>query len=57
MMITFSYQFKDINGHVTSEVSATCHEESLPEVIQSFRYFLLGIGFQPESVDNYIEAD
>ena len=56
-MIEFKYEFKDLHGVITAEASHKCHEETIPEIVQSFRQFLLGIGFHPDTVDNYIEAD
>ena len=57
MTITFKYEHKDISGNVTTEVEHTTHEESLSNIMQEFRQFLLGIGFQPDSVETYIEAE
>lgn len=56
-MITFKHEHKDLMGRISSEISLTTHEEGLSELITEFRHFLLAIGFHPESVDNYIEAE
>jgi hypothetical protein len=57
MMITFKYEFKDVRDQLTTEVEYTIHDDSLPEIVQSFRQFLMGIGFHPDSVKAYIEED
>ncbi len=57
MKIQFKYEFKDRFDELQSSVSVESYEESLPEIIQTFRNFLLAIGFQPESVNEYIEEN
>jgi hypothetical protein len=32
-------------------------DETLSEVMQSFRKFLLAVGYHPESINEYIEAE
>lgn len=30
---------------------------TIHEMMQEFRYFLLALGYHPESIDNYVEAE
>ena len=39
-----SYTFKNDNGYQDTEV--VCHEETLPEIMESFENFLRGCGFK-----------
>ncbi len=51
-------QFKSTWDDEAVEVKMTIHKvEGLSEVMQEFRHFLLAIGFQPGSIDEYIEAE
>lgn len=57
-MIEFKHEFKNIRGELVSEVSMKIHEdESLEDIMQEFRRFLLAVSFQPVSVDKYIDAE
>jgi hypothetical protein len=56
-MIEFKHEHIDLYGKSQSEITYVSHSEGLDEVVQDFRNFLLAIGYQPESVDRYIEVD
>lgn len=56
--MTFTHAFKGLNGEETANIVYTVHEEgTIHDVMQEFRNFLLAIGFHPETVKEYIEAD
>jgi hypothetical protein len=54
---TFKHKYTDLNGHTSSEVEYTCHDDSLSELLQAFRLFLLAIGYHPDSVNQEIEPE
>ena len=56
-MIEFKHEHIDLYGHKQTEVTYVSHADGLDEVIQDFRNFLLAIGYHPESVEKYIEAE
>jgi hypothetical protein len=57
MKMTFKYQFINLEGQLIAETVHSINEDSLADIMQSFRLFLLGSGFHPDSVDKYIEAN
>lgn len=57
MKIEFKYEFNDLSGHKTIEIHHVTYASELEQIMQDMRYFLLAIGFQPNSIDNYIEAN
>lgn len=57
-MMTFTHTHTDLQGNAVSSITYTAHnDESIHEVMQKFRRFLLAVSFQPETVDQYIEAE
>ena len=56
-MIEFKYEFKDQFNYLQSKVVVECNADTLSDVMQEFRHFLLAIGYCPETVDDYIEAE
>ena len=48
--------YSNIDGVETSTIITT-NDENLNEIVQRFREFLLACGFQPKSVDEYIELN
>jgi hypothetical protein len=52
MEIEFKYKFDEKH-----EIVHICREEDLSEIIQSFRLFLLGVGFHPTCVNEHIQPD
>lgn len=58
-MIKFESTHTDFRDErVCETIQLISYEDaSLPEVMQSFRRFLLAVGFHPESVEKHIESD
>jgi len=58
MSITFKYEYLDSRtNEMITETTITSYEDGLTEIMQEFRHFLLAVGYHPESVDSYIEAN
>ena len=57
MSLEFKYVYTDTQGNILTEISHKTQEPCLNEVLQEFRQFLLGIGYHPDSVNEYIEAN
>lgn len=47
------YLFRNID-YKGNTVTVEVEEASLPELMDHFRQFLLGVGFSPSNVDEYI---
>ncbi len=58
MDITFRCEHLSLSGRLDSTISYTIYKESsLPDIVHDFRLFLLAIGFQDESISNYINKE
>ncbi len=57
MKVGFYAEHKDTRDKVTLSVHIVSYEDGLSELIQTFRNFLLAVGYQPGSIDKYIEAE
>ena len=57
-MMTFTHTHQDLKGMTEASVIVTLYnDDSIHDVMQEFRRFLLAVSFQPETVDKYIEAE
>lgn len=57
-MMTFTHSDTDLQGNITSSVTYTVHNDGgIHDVMQELRRFLLAVGYHPETIDQYIEAE
>ena len=58
MTIKFTYENRSFTNDVKSVVEYTIHEDqSLDELMEDFKRFLLAAGFQPCSIKEYIPEE
>lgn len=56
-MMTFTHTHEDTRGNIVDSIQCILYEdEGIHGIMQTFRRFLLAVSFQPETVDQYIEA-
>lgn len=53
----FSHTFRDHNGKEMSTIDVTTHADSLDDLLEDFKSFLLGCTFSPELVDSIQRVD
>ena len=57
-MMEFKHAHYDLSNNLISEITYAVHNSGdLSQVMQEFRHFLLGCGFQSESIEEYIPSE
>ncbi len=57
-MMEFRHVHEGLGGEVNTSISYKVYDsDSLDEVMQEFRRFLLAVSFHPDSVEKYIPAE
>jgi hypothetical protein len=53
----FSHEFRDLSGKLVSTVKfELLVDDSILDVLEAFRSFLVAVTFSPEQVDKYIKG-